>query len=314
MRRLITPYPVRKEVDRILANLGEDYYADGLELSEGEGDDAAVAEGDQESSDSSDEADKPTGHVDATEAGNGAEIKGLEIVPLSASQADALHQSKSTIAALETSFESLKAIGSVRGAQAIEMELRKERKRVRELLQGDPAVADAFSRLRQAEDQDALMQARLAGQQNERKRAAAKAIADRDAAVADVKRTRKALQDMEGILASKHAVKTYTLEALGAGNPNAGGAKAKKNRFDVLDRLARLNAGLSAGQKNDWQWFKDAWDSKMVAQHNANWADVFSGWVQGVLNDERSNAFSCFVHGETLRVFPGMAALQVPGS
>ena len=101
MRRLITPYLVRKEVDRILANLGEDYYADGLELSEGEGDDAAIAEGDQESSDSSGEADKPTGHVDATEAGNGAEIaefetKGLEIVPLSASQADALtHHPKS---------------------------------------------------------------------------------------------------------------------------------------------------------------------------------------------------------------------------
>jgi hypothetical protein len=116
------------------------------------------------------------------------------------------------------------------------------------------------------------------------------------------------------MLASKHAIKTYTQEALGAGTPNAGGAKAKKNRGDVLDRLARLNAGLSAGQKNDWQWFKEAWDSAMVSEHKANWANIFGGWAQGVLNDERSNAFSLFVHSETLRVFPGMAALQVPGS
>jgi len=323
VRRLIDPYPARKQVDRVLANLGEDYYHDDLEGSEGEGDDAAVAEDDEESSEDDDEDDKPTGHVDAAVAGNGdkpsaeiaaLETKGLEIVHLSASQADALHQAKSTIAALEISFQSLRAIGSVRGAQAIEMELRKERKRARELLKGDPAVADAFARLRRAEDQDALVQKRLAEQQNERKREAAKAIAARNAAVADVKRTRKALQDMEGILASKHAIKTYTLEALGADNQNAGGAKARKNRFDVLDRLARLNAGLSAGQQNDWQWFKDAWDSKMVAEHKAKWADVFSGWVQGVLDDARSNAFSCFVHSETLRVFPGMAALQVPGS
>ena len=49
-----------------------------------------------------------------------------------------------------------------------------------------------------------------------------------------------------------------TLDALGEGSPNAGGAKARKNRFEVLDRLSRLKAGLSAGQKNDWSWFKES--------------------------------------------------------
>ena len=82
----------------------------------------------------------------------------------------------------------------------------------------------------------------------------------------------------------------------------------------MLDRLARLGAGISAGQKNDWQWFKDAWDSKMVAEHKEKWAETFSAWTQGVPEDERSNAFSVFVHSETLRIFPGIAALQVPGS
>ena len=242
------------------------------------------------------------------------DIANLQIVALSASQADALHQAQSTTAALEAALQSLRAIGSLKAAQGLEWELAKEKRRTRALLQSDPAVADAFCRLRSLEAQEDCQQQRLVAQQNERKRAALKAIADRDAAVADFKKTKKAIQDLEGVLASKHAVKNYPLEELGAGKPNAGGAKGKKNRGEVLDRLARLGAGLSAGQKNDWQWCKDAWDSKMVAEHKEKWPETFSAWVQNVLEDERSNAFSVFVHSETLRCFPGIAALQVPGS
>ena len=118
---------------------------------------------------------------------------------------------------------------------------------------------------------------------------------------------------MESVRASRHAINTFTLEALGAGSHNAGGAKAKRNRFDVLDRLARIKMGLSAGQKNDWPWFKETWDQEMVTQHGAKWASLFAGWVQNVLDDERSNAFSLFVYNETCRVFHGTAALHVPG-
>ena len=158
------------------------------------------------------------------------------------------------------------------------------------------------------------MRKRLAGQHNERKREAAKAIADRDAAVAELKITKRSIQEMESVRASRYAIKTFTLDALGAGSQNAGGAKARKNRFEVLDRLACSKAGLSAGQRNDWPWFKDAWDEAMVAEHGGNWASVFSGWVQHVLDDERRNAFSTFVYNETCRVLAGSAALQVPGS
>ena len=40
---------------------------------------------------------------------------------------------------------------------------------------------------------------------------------------------------------------------------------------------------------------------------------LFAKWMQGVLGDERSNAFSKFVHDESCRIFHGTAALQVPG-
>jgi hypothetical protein len=238
----------------------------------------------------------------------------MEIVPLSAEQADAVQKSQITMAALEETIDGLKAIGSVRAVQCIEQELQKERRKQRTLLKESPAVADAFLRLRRAEEQDVLMTRRHVADQKERKRQAEQAITDRDAAVADMKRTRRSIQEMESVRASRYAIKTFTLDALGADSQNAGGAKARKNRFEVLDRLSRLKAGLSAGQKNDWQWFKDAWDEAMVAEHKEQWASVFSGWVQHVLDDERSNAFSTFVFNETCRVLSGNAALHIPGS
>jgi hypothetical protein len=169
-------------------------------------------------------------------------------------------------------------------------------------------------RLRRAEEQEILMNTRIADQHRGRKRDAAKALADRDAAVAELRETKRKIQEMESIGACRHAIKTFTLEALGEGSANAGGVKARKNRFEVLDRLARIRAGLSSGQKNDWLWFKESWDKEMVNQHGADWASVFAKWMQNVLEDDCSNAFSKFVFSETCRAFHGTAALHVPGS
>ena len=90
-------------------------------------------------------------------------------------------------------------------------------------------------------------------------------------------------------------------------------SKEQKNRWEVLDRLTWLKAGFSAGQRNDWRWFKDAWDKAMLTEHGADWPELFATWMQNVLNDTRSNALSIFMHTETRRAFDGNAALQVPG-
>ena len=74
-----------------------------------------------------------------------------------------------------------------------------------------------------------------------------------------------------------------------------GGVKGRSKRFEVLDRLSRLGAGLSAGQRNDWPWFKEARDAAMVKVHQDTWAEQFSRWMQQVLGDERGSAFSEFV-------------------
>ena len=140
-------------------------------------------------------------------------------------------------------------------------------------------------------------------QRKERGRELREAVAKRDAAVAELKRTKKSIKEMQSVGACKHAAKTFTLESL----------QKKKHRFELLDRLALLKAGLSPAQKNDWVWWKDAWDEKMVADHKKQWPEVFAGWMQHVLNDVRSNAFSLFVRAETERVFSEEMAVHLPG-
>jgi hypothetical protein len=316
VRRLITPYPLNKKVDSILANLGDDYYHDGLHALS-DGDDGAADEEAVESISSESDCD---GGAAVAEGQFGAAVAvvpehtDVDSAPLSASQADAVHHVRTTIAALEITIADLRAMGQIRGVQCIEAELDKLRRQQRALIKESPAVADSFLRLRRAERQADLERNRIYAEQTARKRQAAKAVDDRDAAVAELRKTRRTIQDMEGIRQCTHAIKTFTLDSLGAGITNAGGPKAKKNRHEVLDRLARYKAGLSAGQRNDWSWFKESWDQAMVSEHKAGWAALFSSWVQRVLDDERSNAFSHFVFNETSRVFHGATALHVPGN
>ena len=90
-----------------------------------------------------------------------------------------------------------------------------------------------------------------------------------------------------------------------------------KARVDVLDRLACLGVGLSPGQRNDWAWFKSAWDAKMANEHDQEWGSTFAGWMQQVVDEMAqeggSNAFSNFVHRETLRCLSDQLALRLPG-
>ena len=118
------------------------------------------------------------------------------------------------------------------------------------------------------------------------------------------------------MLEAKHSIKQYSLEDLGkGGRTRGGGVAAKKRRWEVLDRLARLGQGLSPAQRNDFSWFKDAWDARMLQEHGDSWPETFMGWMQRLLGENEkgvANAFSVFVHSETRRCFDGVTALRVP--
>ena len=94
----------------------------------------------------------------------------------------------------------------------------------------------------------------------------------------------------------------------------AEAALRNKKHAEVLDRLARLGTGLSPAQRNDFAWWKDKWDAKMLAEHKDDWGGVFAGWVQSILNglgEGNTTAFSLFVHAETVRGFSGAPAVQL---
>ena len=132
--------------------------------------------------------------VAAAVAGGGAEVAsspepGDFCLDLSPGAADALAKRvKLLVLNLEATLQRLRANGSkdetmrIR-AQCVEDELAKERMRVRQLVRESPAIVDAFSRLRRAEDEVMNTNQRAAEQHRAREREAAGAIAHRGAAI-----------------------------------------------------------------------------------------------------------------------------------
>ena len=117
------------------------------------------------------------------------------------------------------------------------------------------------------------------------------------------------------MLQANHAIKQYSLEDLGKGRKRGGGVVARKRRWEVLDRLARLGQGLSPAQRNDSGWFKDALDARMPREHGDIWPEMFMGWMQRLMGENENgeaNACSVSVHNEKRRCFDGVLALRVP--
>ena len=113
-----------------------------------------------------------------------------------------------------------------------------------------------------------------------------------------MKKRKQEILEAESLLEMKHAMKTFPLEELGHGRPRGGGRSGKKRRHEVLDRLVRSCGGLSLAQRNDFSWWKDAWDKMMLDEHHDEWPRIFAGRVQHVMTDKENgvgDAFSLFV-------------------
>ena len=189
------------------------------------------------------------------------------------------------------------------------------KRRQREISKDSPAVADAFKRLRTAEAAAFRERADILKQTKALKHSAQQAIKDKKAAVAALAKAKRALQNEENRLACEAAIKSFPLCMLGDKDSKAGGHPARKNRFEVLDRLAHNGAALSPSQRNDFELFKRAWDDAMVEEHKGKWAETFAGWMKNILDAPEANAFSAFVHAETNRVLRDRVkhVLAVPG-
>ena len=88
-----------------------------------------------------------------------------------------------------------------------------------------------------------------------------------------------------------------------------------KLRYEAMDKMAKLGSGLTPAQKNEWAWFREAWGTRMREEHKADWGGTFSQWMQKILEDitgGQFNAFSTFMHEETMRHFSKTSMLVMP--
>ena len=67
---------------------------------------------------------------------------------------------------LQESIKTLRAVGQFSAMQTLENELAEEKRKQRALIQASPAVAEAFKRRRDAEEQEVLRKRRIASDQN----------------------------------------------------------------------------------------------------------------------------------------------------
>jgi len=221
------------------------------------------------------------------------------------------------VAAYQQAIDVLKSVGAVTAMQQLHQEKHKELRRQRVAAKESPAVAAALAELKEAKAFEDRQQRLVIQDANRREKAFERLRQESKEAQALLSKKRKELLSLESTLETRHALKRYTPETLGQGKPRSGGAAARKMRFEVLDRMSKLGTGLTGAQKNDWAWFREAWDAKMCAEHGLDWGNVFSGWIQKVLDDlmdEVGNAFSVFVHAETSRCFSDSHMLAIPGS
>ena len=337
IKNLIQEYPRRKEIDDVLEALADNHHLDENEKPYVEDhEDAAVADPSDCSEDEfeveddaeaesavADDAEAESAVADGAEAesavADGAAHLGAEQTDespnLTPAAADRLQASQALVAAYDSAIEVLMSSGAVNAAIHIQDERRRELKRQRVEAKNDSAVAEvllAISSSRAAEERRERLALQTLNQREAELARMRKAVAE----TSDVLRKRKQdLLALENILAERTAIKRYAPESLGQGKSRSGGAAARKLRFEVLDRMAKLGSGLSAPQSNDWPWFREAWDSKMSDLHADDWGGMFSGWMQHVLDDMAngvSNAFSEFVHAETVRNFKDVPMLVLP--
>lgn len=334
IRSLITPYRKRADVDRDLAALGDDTWVqeeggqDGYCGKSPCQSDVDSAEHDDEEKDAeSDMEDELEGQSEGEAAAETPYAVAGESASLSRRQedhnysemqeaeADLLCDSEQLLAGYKKALEILKDVGAVSSVSNLKNEIRKTERRQRSMCKESTAVAVALARRRDAEHALLEDQRRLVADQNRTSRTAAalkKTITD---ANNTLKTKREEIAQQENILEAKHMVKNFTPVLLGHGKPKGGGLACRKRRFEVLDRLARMGSGLAAGQRNNWMFFKETWDERMLLEHKEKWGILFAELMQKVINDSQSgisNAFSLFVERETQRCLAATPVLLCP--
>ena len=342
VRSLIGSYPARRQLDVIKAGWEDEATPDpdGVpwdpRRARTEGDDESPLEEDECQSDASDAAECDVGpeeepgdvmqsdivhhgHGDDQEANGGVLAKqATSETDLSAEQAESLLRHSGRLQSLQKAKDIFHNMGGSLGASlrnTVSIVMGAETKKFRERMRGDAAVA---AELRSSLDAEEEMEQRQRAEfQAQMQRVREKKQMDRELReVQDrLRKSRQSMREAQAVVAAKEHIKSYSLAALGEGKKNGGGPQFQKARHAVLERV-RAIAPLSPAQRNDWDYFKAAWDQGMAEAHGENWAGLFAEMIQNLLDELRGGkdtALSDFMHSETLRVLGHVPSLVLPG-
>ena len=207
------------------------------------------------------------------------------------------------------------AMGATGILVAIDRELHSEHKRFKGVRQAHPAVVTAMQQ-RQVAERDLLAKKRAdVVALNDKKRALKDLERDGKEAKAKVRAIKAEMKQAQRDFDEVVALKTFSLPELGHGKTLKGELKkAKKVRHEVLDRMSLLGAGLSAEQTRDYEFFKSHWDDANETDMAAEWPRKFAELtqqVQDAITAGDSNAFSKFVHAETMRCLSDIPRLRL---
>ena len=332
VKGLIVPFPA-KSCDKVLAAQGEMHGCmaedvdpeDTFENPAVESADESAVESADESAhgesrgsggDTSDDVDQPSRSRGSGTVLSQPNQQPQAIVSLQdATAAAAMLSSSRAMTVYKQVVTSLEEAGLITAAVHMQNIVKQQQRKDRMLQKESPEVADAFAKQRELEYMAELKQKQLMDAATATQKALSTTRRKTDEANQLLKKRKAELLNTDRLLEAAHAVKNVSLACMGDAKPRGGGAKAKKVRHQVLDRFASLGTGLSAAQRNDFAWFKDAWDTAMVLEHDATWGRVFAQWMQAVvqdIQDGRLNAFSLFMHNETRRCLSEVPVLSIP--
>jgi hypothetical protein len=239
---------------------------------------------------------------DPLDVGDGPRDGGA--IHLSAAQADVVSKHSDRISALQTSIGLLTDVGHAAMVVTLQNALHDERRVCMGTAAEDVGVARAMQDDADNEARTAARKRKLMREEQDQKSAAKVRKAEEQEATKRLANIRRQTVAAEELLETQNAVKSYTPQMLGYGNARWAGPGFVKRRREVFNRVAK-QFNLQGQARNDWAFFVDAWDSKMVLEHGSEWGKVFAEMMQKLMLELEagdSGALVAFQRSETRRV------------
>ena len=142
------------------------------------------------------------------------EGKGTDVV-IDAAQAEELTANAAMIATLEAAAATLKECGAMKAATNVLHQIRKARRRSRKVAAEDSGVLVALARQREAEEARERERRRLVDEANARTMTVASLRREAAVEAETLRKRKQAIRDAEGLLETKHAMKSFSLGDLG---------------------------------------------------------------------------------------------------